>query len=171
MAQLKIGFLGAGKMATALARGFINAKLVKADQLFAADPFDAARKHFAAETGAKTAADNLEIARAAKVLNLASNPDLVASALAEISCIDFKTIPTNSSSGIYNKDWHMTGWGDGFSVVSDLKDPDVIYWESQGGSIGRYNKKTHEIKDIQPQPLTGEDKLRFNWNTPIYQST
>ena len=39
MAQLKIGFLGAGKMATALAKGFVNAKLVKANQIFAADPF------------------------------------------------------------------------------------------------------------------------------------
>jgi len=79
--------------------------------------------------------------------------------------------PSNTQSGIQNRDWHMTGWGDGFSVVSDLKDTDVIYWESQGGSIGRFNKRTNEIKDIQPQPLTGEDKLRFNWNTPIHQST
>jgi len=61
---LKIGFLGAGKMATALATGFINAKLVKANQLFAADPFDAARKKLAAETGAKSVAANLEAARA-----------------------------------------------------------------------------------------------------------
>ena len=53
MASLKIGFLGAGKMATALGKGFINAKLVKAGQLVAADPFAAAREHFAAETGAK----------------------------------------------------------------------------------------------------------------------
>ena len=69
---LKIGFLGAGKMATALARGFINAKLVKPGQLSASDPYAAARDHFTAETGAKTAAGNLEIARAANVLILAS---------------------------------------------------------------------------------------------------
>ena len=65
MAQLKIGFLGAGKMATALARGFINAKLVKANQLIAADPYDAARKHFTAETGAKTVGVNVDAAKAA----------------------------------------------------------------------------------------------------------
>ena len=84
-APLKIGFLGAGKMATALAHGFINAKLVKANQLFAADPFAAARQHFAAETGTKTFAANLEVAQAAKVLILATKPDQVAAALAEIS--------------------------------------------------------------------------------------
>lgn len=85
--QLKIGFLGAGKMATALARGFLNAKLVKANQLVAADPFDAARKHFAAETGAKTVGSNLEAARAATVLILATKPDQVTTALTEISSV------------------------------------------------------------------------------------
>ncbi|MBW8863693.1 MAG: pyrroline-5-carboxylate reductase [Verrucomicrobia bacterium] len=87
MAQLKIGFLGAGKMATALARGFLNAKLVKAGQLVAADPFEAARKQFAAETGAKTVGANLEAAKAANVLILATKPDQVAAALAEISSV------------------------------------------------------------------------------------
>jgi pyrroline-5-carboxylate reductase len=85
MAQLKIGFLGAGKMATALARGFINARLIKASQVVAADPFAAAREHFTAETGAKTFATNLEAARLANVLILATKPDQVAAALAEIS--------------------------------------------------------------------------------------
>ncbi len=85
MAQLKIGFLGAGKMATALAKGFLNAKLVKAGQLFAADPVDAAREHFAADTGAKTFAANLDVAKSAEVLILATKPDQVAAALAEIA--------------------------------------------------------------------------------------
>src|SRR6202012_3821093 len=84
-AQLKIGFLGAGKMATALARGFINAKLVKPAQIFAADPFDGARKHFAPETGAKIVADTRALAKAANVLILATKPDQVAEALTEIS--------------------------------------------------------------------------------------
>lgn len=85
MAQLKIGFLGAGKMATALAKGLLNAKLVQVDQLFAADPYPAARDHFTTETGAKTFASNLEVAKAANVLILATKPDQVAAALAEIS--------------------------------------------------------------------------------------
>jgi pyrroline-5-carboxylate reductase len=84
-APLKIGFLGAGKMATALARGFINAKLVKPGQLFAADPFEVARKHFGGETGAKIVVDNLALAKAANVLILATKPDQVPAALAEIS--------------------------------------------------------------------------------------
>ncbi|MGA2244539.1 MAG: pyrroline-5-carboxylate reductase [Verrucomicrobiota bacterium] len=87
MAQLKIGFLGAGKMANALARGFLNAALVKKNQLFAADPVAAAREHFAAETGGKAYAANLAAAQAANVLVLATKPDQVPVALAEIAGI------------------------------------------------------------------------------------
>ena len=85
MAQLNIGFLGAGKMATALANGFLHAKLLSADRIVAADPLADARELFAAATGARTVATNLEAARLASVLILATKPDQVAPALAQIA--------------------------------------------------------------------------------------
>jgi pyrroline-5-carboxylate reductase len=85
MVPLKIGFLGAGKMATALARGFVHAGLVKPADLAAADPFPAAREQFAAETGAKTMAINLEVAREAKLLIVATKPDQVTAVLGDIA--------------------------------------------------------------------------------------
>jgi pyrroline-5-carboxylate reductase len=84
-AQSKIGFLGAGKMATALAKGFVNVEMVFPREITAADPFDTARKHFADETGANIAASNREVADSAKVLILATKPDQVGAVLAEIS--------------------------------------------------------------------------------------
>jgi len=86
-AQFKIGFLGAGKMATALAKGFVNAELVFPRQIIAADPHDGARKHFALEIGAHFAADNREVVKSAKVLILATKPDQVAAVLEEISAV------------------------------------------------------------------------------------
>ena len=83
-AKLTIGFLGAGKMATALAQGFVNAGLASGKQIIAADPFDAARKSFTAEVGAKATTSNLEVVKAANVLILATKPDQVPAALAEI---------------------------------------------------------------------------------------
>ena len=78
--------------------------------------------------------------------------------------------PSEHGGGINNKDWVNVGGGDGFAVVSDATDNNIVYSESQGGNISRLNRKTGETKDIQPQQGKDEPKLRFNWNTPIMQS-
>jgi pyrroline-5-carboxylate reductase len=83
-AKLTIGFLGAGKMATALARGFIRAGLITAKQVLASDPSEPARTAFAKEVGAKTTATNAGVVKAADVLMLAVKPDQVGSVLADI---------------------------------------------------------------------------------------
>jgi pyrroline-5-carboxylate reductase len=83
-AKLSIGFLGAGKMATALARGFVNAEIVFPREIIASDPYATARDHFAAEVGASVTAANGEVATFANVLILATKPDQVAAVLAEI---------------------------------------------------------------------------------------
>ena len=68
--------------------------------------------------------------------------------------------------GITNSQWENMYGGDGFWMFSDPADPDYLYAEAQGGTIGRVNRHTHEIRNIQPMPNYGE-KLRWNWNTPI----
>lgn len=83
-AKLTIGFLGAGKMAAALARGFVRAGLLTARQVIASDPSEAARAAFAKEVGAKTTASNPEVAKFADVLVLAVKPDQVSTVLADV---------------------------------------------------------------------------------------
>jgi photosystem II stability/assembly factor-like uncharacterized protein len=70
--------------------------------------------------------------------------------------------------GITNSRWENMYGGDGFWMFADPSDPDYIYAESQGGYIGRINRKTHESRSIQPLPLYKEGKLRYNWNAPIH---
>ena len=82
--KLNIGFLGAGKMATALAKGFVHAEIVMPKEIIASDPHDAARKSFTAEVGAKVTASNADVAKSATVLVLATKPDQVVAALSEI---------------------------------------------------------------------------------------
>jgi pyrroline-5-carboxylate reductase len=82
--KLSIGFLGAGRMGTALARGFIAAGLVKPGHITGSDPVEAARTAFARESGAKAVATNANVVKAAKVLLLAVKPDQAAGVLAGI---------------------------------------------------------------------------------------
>jgi pyrroline-5-carboxylate reductase len=79
-----IGFLGAGKMATALARGFIRAGLITSKEVMASDPHPAARKLFSGAMEAETTQSNVSVAQFAKILILATKPDQVPGALAEI---------------------------------------------------------------------------------------
>jgi photosystem II stability/assembly factor-like uncharacterized protein len=71
--------------------------------------------------------------------------------------------------GIANAQWENMYGGDGFWMFSDPADPDHLYAEYQGGFIGRVNRHTHQVRDIQPK-ANYKEKLRFNWNTPIHLS-
>ena len=72
--------------------------------------------------------------------------------------------------GVSNSRWENIYNGDGFWVFEDTSDPDYLYAEAQGGTIGRVNRHTLEVRPIQPLPNYNERKLRFNWNTPIHMS-
>ena len=78
--------------------------------------------------------------------------------------------PSAMPGGVANRNWRNLGGGDGFSVVSDPNDSDIVYLESQGGRIVRVRRSTGENREINPFAGTNESKLRFNWNTPIYAS-
>jgi pyrroline-5-carboxylate reductase len=78
------GFIGAGKMATALARGMIRAGVASADALIASDPLPAARAALAAETGAETADSNARVVAQSNALILAVKPQSMAAVLQEI---------------------------------------------------------------------------------------
>jgi pyrroline-5-carboxylate reductase len=82
--SIQVGFLGAGRMATALARAWVRAGLVRADCCRASDPLPQARQAFTAETGCAAGADNRAVAAASDVLVLAVKPQSMAGLLAEI---------------------------------------------------------------------------------------
>jgi pyrroline-5-carboxylate reductase len=82
--KLKIGFLGGGKMAAALAKGVVAAGLVKAANILASDPVATALTAFAAQSGGKTTGCNGDVVQFAHVLVLAVKPGNVAELLEEI---------------------------------------------------------------------------------------
>ena len=72
-----------------------------------------------------------------------------------------------SDHGITNRDWIVTVAGDGFEPAIDPKDPNIIYSESQHGGMIRFDRRTGEQLDIQPQPEKGDEPLKWNWDTPF----
>ena len=72
--------------------------------------------------------------------------------------------------GPANEDWTITQGGDGFWTASDPTDPDVVYAEAQYGVLTRFDRRSGENVDIQPQPGAGEPPLRWNWDAPMILS-
>lgn len=84
MRNERIGFIGAGQMATALGQGFVRAHLISGEQVVASDPVTEARERFAQATGGRATTDNLEVVKASDVVILAVKPQQMSKVLAAI---------------------------------------------------------------------------------------
>lgn len=77
------GFLGAGKMATAMIRGMIR-RGVRPESIAASDPVDEVRARLVGETGVATFESNAEVIAVSDVVVVAVKPQMMAAVLAEI---------------------------------------------------------------------------------------
>ena len=100
MLSEKIGFVGAGKMATALAKGFLAAGLAGPENLLAADASDDALACFVESTGAIPCGDNRQLAQAADVLFLAVKPQNMHDVLAELRGAVGDTLVISIAAGV-----------------------------------------------------------------------
>ena len=82
-----IGFIGAGKMATALAIGFLKSGLTETGKLLASDVHEGARAAFETLTQARTTSSNLEVAKASRVIILAVKPQQMEGMLRELGTV------------------------------------------------------------------------------------
>lgn len=84
MAATKIGFIGSGKMATALAKGVIDSGFSQPADLIASDSYAGSREAFTQQTGIKTTGNNLEVLQQAEVVILAVKPQVLPAVLKEL---------------------------------------------------------------------------------------
>ncbi len=73
---------------------------------------------------------------------------------------------TRFTHGAANHDWYFTLGGDGFEPACDPTNPDIVYCQWQYGNLVRWDRRTGETLDVQPQPEAGE-VLKWNWNSPV----
>jgi photosystem II stability/assembly factor-like uncharacterized protein len=75
-----------------------------------------------------------------------------------------------SKEGIRNSDWTPFTDADGFYVLFDPSDRDVLYGDNQEGAVHRFNMRTGELRILRPEVPEGQPSLRFHWNSPLIMS-
>jgi len=81
----RFGFVGAGKMATALAHGFVAAGLTDASRITTYDPVRGAADAFARACGGRVADSNADVAAVADVIVLAVKPQQIKGVCEELA--------------------------------------------------------------------------------------
>ncbi len=77
---------------------------------------------------------------------------------------------TLTQHGAMNSDWFVTLGGDGFQSRVDPKDPNIVYSQLQHGVLVRFDRKSGEAIDIQPQEEPGDEPYRWNWDSALILS-
>src|SRR5262245_49221552 len=107
---MKFGFIGCGKMATALAQGILKAGLCAPSELFLSDAIARTAEKLAKATGATAVAANSEILAAAEVLVLAVKPGDAIAAL--------KSLPAGQMESTMRWAWKGGGPGESKLLIS-----------------------------------------------------
>ncbi|MGE5242765.1 MAG: VPS10 domain-containing protein [Betaproteobacteria bacterium] len=72
-----------------------------------------------------------------------------------------------------NQVFYTVGGGESGYIAEDPKAPDIFYAGSYGGLITRFNRKTRELREVNPYPdnpmgyATKDIAERFQWTFPI----
>jgi pyrroline-5-carboxylate reductase len=77
MLDVAVGFLGAGKMGAALARGLLQAGLLRRERVLLSDSDPKRREDVASELGVRVLDDNAAVVRESQVVIVALKPDVV----------------------------------------------------------------------------------------------
>lgn len=81
---VQVGFIGAGRMATALARGLVSSNFLPVGHIVASDVIPEARKRFTEETGALAVDKAADVLKRSNVIFLSVKPQQMASVLEEL---------------------------------------------------------------------------------------
>src|SRR5208283_4187887 len=81
----KLGFIGAGNMAEALARGLVENKVFKASDLIASDVDAARRRKFKGALKIEVTTDNLKVLNSSRAVLFAVKPQTIDAVLNELA--------------------------------------------------------------------------------------
>lgn len=79
-------------------------------------------------------------------------------------------VGSSTSSPNRYRPWTRLFGGDGMHVAADPRNADIVYVGFQYGNYFRLNREKGSSERITPRHNVGEDRYRYNWNTPIQLS-
>ena len=145
-----LGFLGAGRMATALARAWTASGRAAAARTLASDPLPAARDAFARETGCPTTADNRRVAAHADLLVLAVKPQTMTALLTEVRDLvqDRKPLVISIAAGITLAQL-ADGLGAGVRLIRVMPNTPCLVGESASGFTPGSHATADDVATVQ----------------------
>src|SRR5690348_17223590 len=126
-----LGFIGAGNMAEAIARGVIRSGLVRADQLIASDVAPQRRQLFEQDLKVRAVESNLDVARESSTIVLCVKPQYMQAALENLGAILnpntlIISIAAGISSGFIEK---QLGGGHRWRIVRSMPNTPMLVGE------------------------------------------
>jgi pyrroline-5-carboxylate reductase len=143
-AMLQVGFLGAGRMATALAKGWLRAGLIHASGCRASDPLPQSRQAFTAETGFPAVGSNREIVSASDLLVLAVKPQSMPGLLEEIRPLVADKLVVSIAAGITLRQL-AAGLGSGCRLIRVMPNTPCLIGASASGYSPGDNAAAEDI--------------------------
>lgn len=133
----RVGFIGAGKMATALARGLIGAGFTTSDKIVASDVVPAARNDFQTTTQSRVVESNAEVVSLSDIVVLAIKPQQMSGVLAELkSLLNSQHLVISIAAGVPIKSL-LAGLGESTRVVRVMPNtPCLVGASASGFAIG-----------------------------------
>eukprot|EP00188_Purpureofilum_apyrenoidigerum_P001054 Plantae.Rhodophyta-Purpureofilum_apyrenoidigerum.ctg15380.p1 GENE.Plantae.Rhodophyta-Purpureofilum_apyrenoidigerum.ctg15380~~Plantae.Rhodophyta-Purpureofilum_apyrenoidigerum.ctg15380.p1 ORF type:complete len:271 (-),score=44.53 Plantae.Rhodophyta-Purpureofilum_apyrenoidigerum.ctg15380:416-1228(-) len=116
MQELKVGFIGGGMMAEAIAKGLVNAKLLSQEQIVFSEPYPP-RVEYLKQQGWQLAKDNRSLAESSNVLFLAVKPNVIESVVQEFCLLIKQQVIVSIAAGISTET---------FTTASGIKSGNIV---------------------------------------------
>lgn len=148
MNKYKIGFIGAGKMASAIIKGLIKTNFLNSENIIASqveDNIDEKSKIL----GIKVINDNIEIAKNSEIIFIATKPNQVQDVLAEISKeISSDKLIVSIAAGVTTEKLE-NNLSRGTRVIRVMPNTPALVGEGMSGMVGGKYAKEEDLDFIQ----------------------
>ena len=145
----KIGFVGAGKMASAIIKGLIRTGFAKPEELIATQAETDLLKEKSQILGIKVIADNKVMAQNADTIFIATKPNQVTDVLNEIKpFVDSDKLVVSIAAGVTTEKLEA-GLPQGTRVIRVMPNTPALVGEGMSGMVGGKNAKKEDLDYIQ----------------------